>query len=71
MRSFANIANHISQHGAFYLQDIDLLFMLDQSVHNHCILGGAVCSFSWTLVVTEKSEVLLLWMDSSCLLRTL
>jgi hypothetical protein len=40
MRFSAKIVDHILQHRALCLQDIDLLLMLDQSVHNYCILRG-------------------------------
>jgi hypothetical protein len=38
MKTFVYVADHISQHGAFCLQDINLLLLLHQRVHDHCIL---------------------------------
>lgn len=37
MWTFAKVVDHISQHGAFYLQLLDLSLLLDSGIHDHNI----------------------------------
>jgi hypothetical protein len=57
MRSFVEIVDHILQHGAFYLQNIDLLLVLNKSIHYNCILRGALMLVFMDFGGYKKSEV--------------
>jgi hypothetical protein len=42
VQTFSKIVEHISHHGEFYFQHLDLYLPLDQGVHHHNILTNTL-----------------------------